>query len=62
MCEIELRFHWVAVEIYDDYGKRVYITVGFSPDFQTSLTFLATPTEYNFLFDIMLYYILDVLL
>ena len=61
MCEIELRFHWVDVEIYDDYGKRVYIRVRFSPDFPTSYVFLAIAAEYNLVFDIMLYSSLDVL-
>ena len=59
--EIRLEIDWVDMEIYDDYGKRVYIKVGFSPDFQTSYVFLAIAAEYNFVFDIMLYYVLDVL-
>ena len=51
----------VDIEIYQVEVERVYLNHGFTLCWQTSYMIIAIPAENHFVFDIMLYSILDVL-
>ena len=59
--EIELEIDSADMEISAVGVKGVYVKIEFWPSFQTSYVFLAIAAESNSVFDIMLYYVVDVL-
>ena len=59
--EIEIGFHSEDMQIYEVEVERVYGIYRFWQHFHTWCMFLAIGADYNFVFDMLLYYVLIML-